>query len=96
MNNCYIPNPQINTEFQFHQTNVENVDLALVSRKTNKSTNLDKIPTKALKLTADIIAPALSYIFNLSLEEEIYVDWKRARVNSIYKSDDRAISSQES
>jgi hypothetical protein len=28
MNNGFIPNPQINTEFQFHQINVENVALA--------------------------------------------------------------------
>ena len=90
MNNGYIPNSQINTEFQFHQINVENVALALMNLKTNKSTDLDKIPAKVLKLTADIIAPSLSYIFNLSLETGIYVDdWKRARVNPIYKSDDR-------
>ena len=61
--------------------------------KTNKSTpGLDKIPAKVLKLTTDIIAPSLSYIFNLSQGETgIYVDdWKRARVNPIqYKSDDR-------
>ena len=58
--------------------------------KTNKSTGLDKIPAKVLKLSADIIAPSLSYIFNLSLETGIYVDdWKRARVNPIYKSDRR-------
>jgi hypothetical protein len=44
MNNGYIPNPQINTEFQYHQINVENVALALMNLKTNKSTGLDKIP----------------------------------------------------
>ena len=63
MNNGYIPNPQINTEFQFHQINVENVALALMNLKTNKSTGLDKIPAKVLKLTADIIAPSLSCIY---------------------------------
>ncbi len=90
MNNSYIPNPQINAEFQFHQITVENVALALMNLKTNKSTGLDKISAKVLKLTADIIAPSLFYIFNLSLETGIYVDdWKRARVNPIYKSDDR-------
>jgi hypothetical protein len=47
MNNCYIPNPQINTEFQFHQINIENVALALMNLKTNKSTALDKIPAKS-------------------------------------------------
>ncbi len=58
--------------------------------KLSKFTGLDKIPANVLKLTADIIAPSLSSIFNLSLETGIYVDdWKRARVNPIYKSDDR-------
>ena len=57
MNNVYIPNPQLNAEFQFHQINVENIALALINLKTNKSTGLDKIPGKVLKLTADIIAP---------------------------------------
>jgi hypothetical protein len=90
MDTGYIPNPQIDTEFQFHQINVENVASALVNLKTNKSTGLDKIPAKVLKLTADIIAPSLSYIFDLSLERGIYVDdWKRARVHPMNKSDDR-------
>ena len=58
--------------------------------KINKSTGLDKIPANVLRLSADIIAPSLTYIFNLSLDTGIYVDdWKRARVIPIYKSEDR-------
>lgn len=58
--------------------------------KVNKSTGLDKIPAKVLRLSADIIAPSLTYIFNLSLDTGIYVDdWKRARVIPIFKSEDR-------
>ena len=58
--------------------------------KINKSTGLDKIPANVLRLSADIIAPSITYIFNLSLETGIYVDdWKRARVIPIYKSEDR-------
>ena len=56
----------------------------------SESTGLDKIPVKVLQLSADIIAPSLTYIFNLSLDTGIYVDdWKRARVIPIYKSEDR-------
>ncbi len=48
--------------------------------KANKSTGLDAIPAKILKLAAHIIAPSLTHIFNLSLQSGIYVnDWKRAR-----------------
>jgi sarcosine oxidase/L-pipecolate oxidase len=44
------------------------------------------IPAKILKLASDIIAPSLTFIFNLSLATGIYVDdWKRARVTPIYK-----------
>jgi hypothetical protein len=58
--------------------------------KPNKSTGLDKIPAKILWLSAEIIAPSSTYIFNLSLDTGIYVgDWKRARVILIYKSEDR-------
>ena len=58
--------------------------------KANKSTGLDKIPAKILKLSAEIIAPSLTYIFNLSLESGIYInEWKRARVTPIYKSEDK-------
>ena len=59
--------------------------------KANKSTGLDAIPAKILKLAAHIIAPSLTYIFNLSLQSGIYVnDWKRARVTSIFKSEDKS------
>jgi hypothetical protein len=58
--------------------------------EANKSTGLDKIPAKILKLASDIIAPSLTFIFNLSLATEIYVDdWKRARVTPIYKYEDK-------
>jgi hypothetical protein len=42
--------------------------------KVNKSTDLDKIPANVLWLSADIIAPSLTYIFNLLLDTGIYVD----------------------
>ena len=83
-------NPTTDTIFHFHRINVENIVLALMNLKINKSTGLDKIPANVLRLSADIIAPSLTYIFNLSLDTGIYVDdWKRARVIPIYKSEDR-------
>ena len=67
-------NPTTDTIFHFHRINVENVFLALMNLKINKSTGLDKIPANVLRLSADIIAPSLTYIFNLSLDIGIYVD----------------------
>jgi hypothetical protein len=82
--------PTTDTIFHFHRINVENIFLALMNLKINKSTGLDKIPANVLRLSADIIAPSLTYIFNLSLDTGIYVDdWKRARVIPIYKYEDR-------
>jgi hypothetical protein len=63
--------------------------MTLRNLKANKYTGLDKIPVKILKLASDIIAPSLTFIFNLSLATGIYVDdWKHARVTPIYKSED--------
>ena len=48
------------------------------------------IPAKVLKITANIIAPSLTCIFNISIESGIYVDdWKLANIIPIYKSEDR-------
>ena len=79
-----------NTSFHFSQIEIHNVYSILNNLKANKSTGLDKIPAKILKLFAEIIAPSLTYIFNLSLESGIYInEWKRARVTPIYKSEDK-------
>ena len=51
---------------------------------------MDNIPAKVLKITANIIAPSLTYILNISLQSGIYVDdWKLAKIIPIYKSEDR-------
>ena len=51
---------------------------------------MDNTPAKVLKITANIIAPSLTYIFNISLQSGIYVDdWKLAKIIPIYKSEDR-------
>ena len=79
-----------NTSFHFSQIEIHNVYSILNNLKANKSTGLDKIPAKILKLSAEIIAPSLTYIFNLSLASGIYInEWKRARVTPIYKSEDK-------
>ena len=86
-------NPSLDTTFRFHSIEVNNIVLALTNLKVNKATGLDKIPAKVLRISADIIAPSLTYIFNLSLYTGIYIDelieWKRMRVIPIYKSEDR-------
>ena len=51
---------------------------------------MDNIPAKIFKIAADIIAPSLIAIFNLSVHLCTYIDaWKKARITPIFKSEDR-------
>ena len=53
--------------FRFSNIPVENVKLTLKNLKVSKSAGLDIIPANVLKIASDIIAPSLTFIFNLSL-----------------------------
>ena len=89
-NNCSRSFSITNSSFCFLEIGTENVSMTLRNLQANKSTGLDRIPAKILKLASGIIAPSLTFIFNLSLATGIYVDdWKRARVTPIYKSEDK-------
>ena len=84
-NTAQTNNDNINSipyaQFKFSPIPVDNVASTLRGLKANKTTGLDKIPPKTLKLSASTVAPSLTYIFNLSLATGIYIDdWKRARV----------------
>jgi hypothetical protein len=85
-------NQSSDTSLKFSPILVDNVISTLKALKTCKATGLDQIPAKILKLSADIVAPSLTFIFNLSLTTGIYVDeWKQARVTPIYKSGDKRL-----
>ena len=76
--------------FHFRTIFVISVALRLNKLLASKSTGMDNIPAKVLKITANIIAPSLTYIFNISLQSGIYVDdWQLAKIIPIYKSEDR-------
>ena len=70
-NTAQITNDNINSfpcaQLKISPIPVDNVASTLRRLKANKTTGLDKIPPKTLKLSASIIAPSLTYIFNLSL-----------------------------
>ena len=75
---CFMPIP------------VENVLKTLRQLNISKGVGLDKIPAKMLRIAVDIIAPSLTYIFNLSVSTGVFVDdWKDAKVIPIYKEGDR-------
>ena len=91
--NTYLKLPDSNSpSFHFTYIPVENVLMTLRHLKVFKSTGIDKIPAKMLRIAADVIAPSLTYIFNLSLSTgEFMDDWKNARVTPIYKDGNRQI-----
>ena len=82
----YLKNSKLNLPFfNFSDISIEDVS-TLKHLQTSKSTGLDNIPAKMLKIAAHVIAPSLTYIFNLSVSTGIFVDdWKDARVNPVYK-----------
>ena len=64
----------------------------LSNLKSSKSTGIDSIgiPARVLKISAEIISPSLTWIFNLCIKTGVYIDdWKKAWVIPIYKSEDR-------
>ena len=83
-------NNRPNLIFHFSETSINQVLTNLKQLEASKATGIDKIPTKILKISTNIIAPSLTAIFNLSLHTGIFIsDWKLARVQPIYKSEDR-------
>ena len=57
------------------------------SLNVNKSTGLDNIGPKILKLSADVITPSILYIVNKSISISQFPDlWKEAKVKPLFKS----------
>ena len=56
--------------FEFSAISEEEVYSELCYLKETKSTGLDMIPARILKISANIIAPSITWIFNLSLKKE--------------------------
>ena len=51
-----------------------------------KAAGLDKIPCKLFRISAEIVAPSLTQIFNKTISTSIFpTDWKLARVTPIFK-----------
>ena len=83
-------NRQRDIIFNFSEIHIDEVTQQLSNLKISKSSSVDNIPGKVLKLAVSIIAPSLTWIFNLSIKTGVYVnEWKKARVVPIYKFNDR-------
>ena len=77
----------INTEFLITPTNEFFVNNFLSTFNLNKSTGVDNIGPKILKLSANIITPSLTFIVNKSIiSGEFPSSWKEAKVKPLFKS----------
>ena len=72
------------------QITVGGVTKLLKSLKTNKASGPDGLPNRILKECAEELSPALTAIFNQSLNTgELPEDWRNANVSPIYKKESR-------
>ena len=79
-------NISVTTEFEFIEINSNFVVEELLKLSLNPKLDFLNFDTKLLRLSAPLIAPLLSHIFNLSLcSGNIPQDFKIARVTPIYK-----------
>ena len=74
------------TTFSMKSLTVYAVYKKLKAIKERKAGGLDKIPCKLLRISAEIVAPSLTQIFNKTISTIIFpTDWKLARVTPIFK-----------
>ena len=87
---CEYPEP-VHYVFNFSNITDDAVLREILKLKSNKGVvGPDNISPKLIKDSVEVIAPYLSYIFNLSLSEGKFPDdWKSARVCPIFKSGKR-------
>ena len=87
------PSSPPNWTFHFNPVEIESVTKQLKQLKTNKAAGLDNMPGRLLKVSAPIIAPSLTYIYNLSLSTSTFpYEWKAAKVTPLFKSGDRNLT----
>ena len=73
--------------FNLEQVSVTEVLKIVQGLKNSSATGVDYIDTQTVKLVADLIAPALTHIINLSIRTSTFPDiWKYAKVIPLLKS----------
>ena len=74
------------TSFSIHFVNVDYVESQLKLLDTTKTTGIDNMNAKYLKLSAAVIAPVLTHIFNCSIKTSVFPSaFKVAKVIPRYK-----------
>lgn len=76
--------------FELQKLHVESVYNQLRSIKQNIAIGLDKISARLIKLSARVIAPSVTHLFNMSIETCTFPKlWKCAKVTVLFKSGSR-------
>ena len=79
-------NPEIDEVFNFYEININSVLKELLNLPNRRSLDVLDMENKLLRISAPVIAPFLTHIFNLSLYHgKIPSDFKLARVTPIFK-----------
>ena len=82
--------PKTCATFSFNTIEEVFVHKYLRSMKTNKAIGLDKISSRLLKDSVDVITPCLTYLLNKSLSSSTFpTAWKKGKVVPIFKSGSR-------
>ena len=75
------------TEFKIPLTNQAFIKTFLSNLNVNKSTGLDTIGPKILKMSANVITPSILFIVNKSISLNQFPNiWKEAKVKPLFKS----------
>ena len=75
--------------FQIQETCEADIKKIIYSLKNSSATGVDNIDTKTVKLSAELIAPCVAHIVNLSIRSNTFPTiWKYAKVVPLLKSAD--------
>ncbi|CAB4036522.1 Hypothetical predicted protein, partial [Paramuricea clavata] len=78
------------SSFNFQTVSESNVYRLRLSLNPRKSTGIDKIPAKIIRIAAPVITNSLTKIFNLAIiSSTVPFEWKIARVTPIFKNGPR-------
>lgn len=79
-----------NTTFSFKSCSSNEVRKLFEKLETKKSTGLDNLPSRMLKIAAGVLAPSLAFLFKESISSGIVsTEWKLSRVTAIFKKGKR-------
>ena len=78
------------SKLNFQAVSEYTVQRLLLSLNPRKSTGIDKIPAKIIRVASPVVANSLTKIFNRAISNESFPsDWKQAKVVPLHKKGSR-------